>query len=62
MGQLGHLVISTVVVTATAMLLVKVLSGPLDIAGAVVLIAGLVIFARALIRFASEPGQAARSR
>ena len=65
MAQRRQVLTSLVVVTAAVVLLAKLRNGSLDIAGAVVLIGGLVIFARALIRLASEAGagdQAARSR
>jgi hypothetical protein len=62
-GKWRQLVGSTVVAAVAVVVLADARSGSLDSVDAVVLIVALVVFARALIRLASESGdQAARSR
>jgi hypothetical protein len=54
---------SSVVAAAAGLILADARAGSLDTVDAIVLIVALMVFARALIRLASESGdQAARSR
>jgi hypothetical protein len=55
MGRLGQLVGSAAVAVGAVLVLAEVRNGFLDVADGALLIAALAIFARTLIRIASEP-------